>query len=30
MNKLQSGAIPKYATTGGSFKLRENISLFRK
>ncbi|CAF0894405.1 unnamed protein product [Rotaria sp. Silwood1] len=29
MNKLQPGAIPKYATTGGAFKLRENISLFQ-
>jgi len=30
INKLQPGAIPKYATSGGAFKLRENISLFRE
>ncbi|UJR35236.1 hypothetical protein I4U23_028001 [Adineta vaga] len=29
MNKLQPNSIPKYATSGGSFKLRENISLFQ-
>ncbi|UJR10606.1 hypothetical protein I4U23_014803 [Adineta vaga] len=29
INKLQPGAIPKYATSGGAFKLRENISLFQ-
>ncbi|CAF1180453.1 unnamed protein product [Rotaria sordida] len=29
MNKLQPGAIPKFAASGGSFKLRENISLFQ-
>ena len=30
MNKLQPDSIPKYATSGGDFKFRENISLFRK
>jgi hypothetical protein len=30
INKLQPGAIPKFATSGGAFKLRENISLFRE
>jgi len=30
MNKLQPNAIPKFTTDGGGFKLRENISLFRK
>lgn len=30
MNKLQPGCITKYATSGGAFKLRENISLFRE
>ncbi len=30
MNKLQPNAIPKFATSGGAFKLRENISLFRE
>ncbi|CAF3681097.1 unnamed protein product [Adineta steineri] len=29
INKLQPGAIPKYATSGGAFKLRENISVFQ-
>ncbi|CAF0764097.1 unnamed protein product [Rotaria sp. Silwood1] len=29
MNKLQPNAIPKYTTSGGSFKFRENISLFQ-
>ncbi|CAF1160665.1 unnamed protein product [Rotaria magnacalcarata] len=29
MNKLQPGAIQKYATSGGAFKLRENISIFQ-
>ncbi|CAF1640149.1 unnamed protein product [Adineta ricciae] len=29
MNKLQPNSIPKYATSGGSFKLRENIALFQ-
>ncbi|CAF4292137.1 unnamed protein product, partial [Rotaria sp. Silwood2] len=29
MNRLQPGAIPKFATSGGAFKLRENISLFQ-
>ena len=30
MNKLQPNAIPKFVTKGVGFKLRENISLFRK
>ncbi len=30
MNKLQPNAIPKFTTKGAGFKLRENISLFRK
>lgn len=30
MNKLEPGSIPKYTTRGAGFKLRENISLFRK
>lgn len=30
MNKLQPNSIPKFTTSGGDFKLRENISLFRK
>ncbi len=30
MNKLKPNAIPKYTTSGGDFKFRENISLFRE
>lgn len=30
MNKLQPNSIAKYTTSGGDFKFRENISLFRK
>jgi hypothetical protein len=30
MNKLQPGSIAKFATSGGAFKLRENISVFRE
>ncbi|CAF2376553.1 unnamed protein product [Rotaria sp. Silwood2] len=29
MNKLQPGAIPKICTSGGGFKLRENVSAFQ-
>jgi len=29
MNKLQPGAVPKIATSGGGFKLRENVSAFQ-
>ena len=30
MNKLQPGAVAKICTGGGGFKLRENVSAFRK
>jgi hypothetical protein len=30
MNVLQPNAIPKYTTSGGDFKFRENISFFRE
>ena len=30
MNKLQLGSVPKICTSGGGFKLRENVSAFRK
>ena len=30
MNTLKPNAIAKYSTSGGAFKLRENISIFRK
>jgi hypothetical protein len=30
MNKLRPNAIPKITTQGGDFKLRENVSNFRK
>jgi hypothetical protein len=30
MNKLQPNAITKFTTKGAGFKLRENVSLFRK
>jgi hypothetical protein len=29
INKLQPNAVPKYATSGGGFKLRENVSAFQ-
>ncbi len=30
MSKLQPGSIGKVCTSGGDFKLRENVSAFRK
>jgi hypothetical protein len=30
INKLQPGAVGKICTQGGGFKLRENVSAFRK
>ena len=30
INKLQPGSVPKICTSGGGFKLRENVSAFRK
>jgi hypothetical protein len=30
MNKLQPGSVAKICTSGGGFKLRENVSAFRK
>lgn len=30
MNKLQPGAVSKICTSGGGFKLRENVAAFRK
>jgi len=30
INKLQPGSVAKICTSGGGFKLRENVSAFRK